>query len=104
MHAYVPSKPSYVTCYPDANQYHLSTPRDLFFSTSSCSQSCMLVLSLDRYTEANNTYRFVMFIPCMMGAYHHTDVIDTSFASTMFVCAFIVAYARKPAANTNTPS
>jgi fucose permease len=64
----------------------------------------MLVLSLDRYTEADNTYRFLMFIPCMMGAYHHTDAIDTSFASTMLICAIIVAYAREQADNTNTPS
>jgi hypothetical protein len=64
----------------------------------------MRVLSLDRYTEADNTYRFVMFIPCMMRSYHHTDIIDTSFASTMFIRAFIVAYARKQADNTNTLS
>jgi hypothetical protein len=40
----------------------------------------------------------------MMGAYHHTDAIDTSFASTMLICAIIVAYAREQADNTNTPS
>jgi hypothetical protein len=103
-----PRKP--LTYYILSKQCHLWTLVVLFLFA--CTYILLLrvnhmrVLSLDRYTEDNNTYRFVMFIPCMMWAYHHADVIDTYFASTMFIRAFmhVVAYARKQADNTNTPS
>jgi hypothetical protein len=73
MHAYVPRKPSYVKCYVDANQCHLSTPIDLFLLTSSCSQSCMRA-SFCKHTEAN---KIPCFIPCFMSSFHHADVIYT---------------------------
>jgi hypothetical protein len=74
MHAYVPKQA--IICYV-LSQCHVSTPIDLFLSTSYC--SVMHGLSFDKHREVNKLIGSLkcwvpVYLACLMSSFHHADV------------------------------